>query len=455
MAKKVKGKAKFSSQIGLIAATVGSAVGLGNVWRFPAETQGNGGAAFLIIYVLCVLILGIPGMLAEFSIGRAGGSDAVGSLKNLGASRKWQSVGAVSILATFLIMSFYSVVAGWTVEYLWQSVTGDLYAGVGGDAKAVFAGRMNDYITTTWKPLIATLAMIGVTTCVLLGGVQKGIERLSNTMMPVMFLLLVVLLVRCLTLPGAGAGVKYFLEPDWSMVTSKTVLSALGQAFFSLSLGMGILVTYSSYFPKETKLGTTAVTVSLLDMTVAIMMGLIIFPAITAFGLQGEEIAGATLVFVTLPEVFMNMPGTWFWSVGFFLLLGVAALTSLISGGEVAVAFMHDRLGMTRRKAVFAVMIPLGVMSAVCSLSQGPWAGVTIIGKNIFDFLDTLSTNIMLPLVSIALCVWVGWFGPKKLLAEQLSNYERLNGSLEKPVKFIIRFLAPVLIAIVFICGLL
>lgn len=443
----------FGSKIGLIAATVGSAVGLGNVWRFPAETHANGGAAFLIIYVACVFLLGIPVMLAEFTIGRAGRSDAVGSMQNLGATRAWLTPGFMSILASYMIVCFYMVVAGWTFEYLVQSVTGALYEGVDSNMNAVFASKMNEYITTAWRPLWPTFVMIALNIAILLGGVQKGIERLSNVLMPLLFILLAIFCINALCLPKAAEGVEFFLKPDWSVVTSQTFLNALGQAFFSLSLGMGILVTYSSYFPKETRLAKTAVTVSLLDMLVAVMMGLIIFPAVTTFGLQGEGIEGATLVFVTLPEVFMQMPGTRIWSILFFLLLAVAALTSTISISEVSVAFIRDRFGFSRVKAVLIVMLPLFFFSTICSLSQGVLSGISIFGYNIFDFMDTAATNILLPLVSIGLCLWLGWFAPKNLIYDQVGHGKKTMAA--NTVRFIIRYIAPVLIAIVFIFGLL
>lgn len=446
-------KQTFSSKVGLIAATVGSAVGLGNIWRFPAETQSNGGAAFLIIYIACVFILGIPVMLAEFTIGRAGRSDAVGSLKNLGARPGWFAPGFMSILAAYMITCFYMVVTGWTFEYLIQSLTGSLYEGVDGNTNAVFAAKMSEYITTTWRPLWPMFIMIAANIIILLGGVQKGIERLSNILMPLLFVLLIIFCVQSLLLPKAGEGVAFFLKPDWSVVTSQTFLNALGQAFFSLSLGMGILVTYSSYFPKNTNLTRTAVTVSLLDMLVAIMMGLIIFPAVTTFGLQGEGIEGATLVFVTLPEVFMQMPGTQFWSIAFFLLLTVAALTSTISISEVSVAFIRDRFGLSRVKSVLIVMLPLFVFSTVCSLSQGALSHVTIFGYNIFDFLDTCATNILLPLVSIGLCIWLGWFSKGNLITAEVGNGR--GSALVSFVRFIIRYVAPILIGIVFVFGLI
>ncbi|MGM9816369.1 MAG: sodium-dependent transporter [Lepagella sp.] len=445
----------FSSKIGLIAATVGSAVGLGNIWRFPAVAQANGGGAFLIIYIGCVVLLGIPVMLAEFSIGRAGKSDAIGSLKSLGAGKGWLGFGGLSILAAYLILSFYMVVVGWTVEYLWESITGELYANVGPDMKSTFAGHMKEYISDTWAPMVATLIMIVINIGVLLGGVQKGIERLSNWLMPLLFVLLVVFCVRALSFEKALEGYSFFLRPDWSVVTSETFINALGQAFFSLSLGMGVLVTYSSYFPKDTNLTKTAVTVSLLDLLVAVMMGLIIFPAVMSFGMNGEGIEGATLVFVTLPEVFMQMQGTQIWSILFFLLLSVAALTSTISVAEVAVACIRDRFNVSRVKAVLIVMLPLFIISPVCSLSQGVLSDVTIFGSSIFDFLDTLATNILLPVVSIGLCIWLGWLAPKGLLSDQLSNAGSLKTRLAKPIRFIIRWIAPLLILTVFICGFL
>ena len=445
----------FSSKIGLIAATVGSAVGLGNIWRFPAVAQANGGGAFLIIYIGCVILLGIPVMLAEFSIGRAGKSDAIGSMKSLGAGKGWRSFGGLSIMAAYLILSFYMVVVGWTVEYLWESITGELYANVGPDMKSTFAGHMKEYISDTWTPMVATVIMIVINIGVLLGGVQKGIERLSNWLMPVLFVLLVVFCIRALSFEKALEGYTFFLRPDWSVVTSGTFISALGQAFFSLSLGMGVLVTYSSYFPGDTNLTKTAVTVSLLDLLVAVMMGLIIFPAVMSFGLNGEGIEGATLVFVTLPEVFMQMHGTQIWSILFFLLLAVAALTSTISVAEVAVACIRDRFKVSRLKAVLIVMLPLFVISPICSLSQGTLSGVTIFGLSIFNFLDTLATNVLLPVVSIGLCIWLGWFAPKGLLSDQLSNAGSLKTRLALPIRFIIRWIAPLLILTVFICGFL
>lgn len=453
-------KNTFASKIGLIAATVGSAVGLGNVWRFPAETQANGGAAFLLIYIACVFLLGIPVMTAEFSLGRGGASDATGAFRNVTPHRKgWWLVGALAILASYLILSFYMVVSGWTLEYLIQSITGNLYSSSAGTAatlplsgeEQLFSNKMAQYITGTYRPLVMTYIMLGANLFVLLKGVQKGIEKMSNIMMPVLFVLLVVFCAVSLSLPKAAEGVEFFLKPDFSAVNAGTVVNALGQAFFSLSLAMGILVTYASYYPKDTKLTRTAVTVSLLDLGVAILMGLIIFPAVMTFGLADHNLAGSALVFITLPEIFAQMGNTQIWSSLFFLLLSVAAFTSTISLAEVSVAFLECRFGFGRTKAVLAVILPLFALSSVCSLSVGPWSSYTVFGMTIFDFLDTVATNIMLPIGGILICVYMGWIAPRSFFRNEMTNYGTLTSHIFGAVAFIVKWVAPALIAVVLV----
>lgn len=451
-------KNTFASKVGLIAATVGSAVGLGNVWRFPAETQANGGAAFLLIYIGCVFLLGIPVMTAEFSLGRGGASDATGVFRNVTPGKKgWWTVGALAILASYLILSFYMVVSGWTLEYLVQSITGNLYPAA---AEAVstpageelaFQNKMAEYISGTYQPLIMTYIMLAANLFVLLKGVQKGIEKMSNIMMPILFVLLVVFCAVSLSLPKAAEGVEFFLKPDFSVINAGTVVNALGQAFFSLSLAMGILVTYASYYPKDTKLTRTAVTVSLLDLGVAILMGLIIFPAVMTFGLTDHNLAGSALVFVTLPEIFAQMGHTQIWSALFFLLLAVGAFTSTISLAEVSVAFLECRFGFGRTKAVLAVILPLFILSSVCSLSVGPWSGYTICGMTIFDFLDTVATNIMLPVGGILICIYMGWIAPRSFFRNEMTNGGTLKSRMFGIVAFIVKWIAPLLIATILV----
>ena len=449
---------KFGSKIGLIAATVGSAVGLGNIWRFPAETQANGGAAFLLIYVACVLILGIPVMLAEFALGRGGQSDAMGVFKRFAPKSLWPGVGALSILASYLICCFYMVVAGWTLEYLLQSISGNLYSLTSSNEAAMeisFQQHMEQYVCGVEGPLICTYAMIAINIAILLGGVRKGIEKISNILMPILFLLLIIFAIVSCSMPGAAEGLRFFLSPDFSKITPDVIVSALGQAFFSLSLGMGILITYSAYYPHETNLTSTAVTVSLLDLLVAVLMGFIIFPAIASFNLQGADIRGTTLVFVTLPEVFANMGMTQLWSILFFFSLLVAALTSTISISEVSIRFVQDRFKKGRFAATMIVMLPLFLFSGICTLSFGPLSNIHISGQSIFDFLDNITNNYMLPVVSILVCVFMGWFAPKTLLKDQLSNHGTLRARLYPAIRFILRYVAPILILLVLMSAIL
>ncbi|MBQ1932555.1 MAG: sodium-dependent transporter [Muribaculaceae bacterium] len=447
----------FKTKIGLIAATVGSAVGLGSVWRFPSEVQANGGAAFLIVYIACVFLLGIPVMLAEFSLGRAGRSDAVGSFRNLAPGKKWWLGGALAILTSYLILCYYMVVAGWTFEYMWESITGNLYTGIDAvsDKSALFGSKMQQYINHDTNPLIHTFIIIGINIAILLFGVQKGIERLSNIMMPILFVILLGFCIVSLTLPKAGEGLEFFLKPDFSAITPSVIIRALGQAFFSLSLGMGVLITYGSYFPRDTRLIKTSVSVSTSVIFVAVMMGVIIFPAVTSFGLQNATLNGPTLVFATLPQVFAQLPAAQLWSTLFFLLLTLAAVTSTISIAEVSIAFMQEYFKMSRKAACLVVLLPLLAFSSVCSLSLGSLSDFTVFGFTIFDFLDYTTANILLPICSILLCVYVGWFAPKKFLKDELTNNGDFKSHTFRLIIFIIRYIAPVLITGIIIYSLL
>ena len=447
----------FSSKIGLVMATVGSAVGLGTIWRFPAVAQAGGGSAFLIIYIGCIFLLGIPVMLSEFAVGRAGHTDAVSAYKKLSPGTKWYLLGGMGVFTSLLITIFYMVVAGWTLEYLMQSITGELFEGIGNsDAEmtAAFNAKMGKYITSDWPPVINTVLIIVINIFILLGGVKKGIERMANFAMPMLFVLMLVLMGVTLSLPGASEGVSYFLSPDFSKVTPEVFISALGQALFSLSLGMGILVTYASYYPADTNLTRTSGIVSSLTLLVAIMMGLIIFPAVTAFGIADHEMAGTTLVFVTLPEVFACMPGTQYWAIVFFSLLLLAALTSTVSIAEPTIAYVDDRFRTGRRKATLIVLLPMLILSSVCAMSFGSLSSVTVRGFNIFETLDFITNNILLPLVAIGGCVYVGWFAPRDLLKNQLTNNGRLKNSLAPAVTFTLRYIAPAAILAIMISSL-
>ncbi|MDE6714887.1 MAG: sodium-dependent transporter [Muribaculaceae bacterium] len=446
---------KFRSRVGLIAATVGSAVGLGNIWRFPSEVQQNGGAAFLLLYVACVLILGIPVMLSEFSIGRGGNSDSITSYSNLAPGSKWYLNGWLGAVSSYLIAGFYMVVAGWTLEYLWASITGELYSAEI-SSESSYVAHMESFITSTWRPIFWTWFMLALNIVVLLKGVNKGIEKVSNVLMPLLFVMLVAFACVSLSLPNAQAGVEFFFKPDFSRITPANFINALGQAFFSLSLGMGILITYSAYYPANTNLIRTSGIVSFLGFIVAVLMGIIIFPAATSFGLADnpDALRGTTLVFVTLPEIFARLPLTRFWSALFFLLLGVAAFTSTISLCEVTTRLIHSKTRMSRNKSCFVVMAPLFILSACCSLSLGEWSGFTILGDNIFDFLDNITTNYMLPACAFFGCLFVGWKMPRAFLRSELSNNGAIRNPLITPIAWAIRYLAPALIIIILLAQL-
>ena len=444
---------EFSSKIGLIAATVGSAVGLGNIWRFPAETQAHGGAAFLLVYVICVLFFGIPVMLGEFAIGRAGKSDAIDSYRRLSPGKPWWISGFLGILCSYLILTFYMVVSGWTLEYLFQSVSGELFTpipGVEEGSNLQFADRMQEYVAGVWPPMVWTWITIGICGAVLCMGVQKGIERVSNVLMPLLFLILIVLCITAMSLPKASEGLAYFFHPDFSKITPKVWISALGQAFFSLSLGMGTLITYGSYFRKDTNLTRTAFTVSLLDMTVAILVGMIIFPGVMSFGLEGESFGGSALVFVTFPEIFNRMWCPQLWSALFFILLSVAALTSSISIAEVSIAYFSNHFNLKRIPATLLVLGPLVLLSALSSLSNGVLSDWTVFGYTIFGACDAFTANILMPLGAFIMAVYLGWFAPKGMMKDQLTNGGTLKNRLAGPVMFLLRWVTPILILIIF-----
>lgn len=449
---------EFKTKIGLIAATVGSAVGLGNVWRFPAEAQANGGAAFLLVYVVCVLFFGIPVMLGEFMIGRAGRSDAINSYKKLSPHQPWWVSGLMGVVCSYIILSFYVVVSGWTMEYLYESITGDLFAPIRGVAEGgnmQFTMKMDQYVTSVWPPMIWTWINIVVCGLILSMGVQKGIEKASDIMMPMLFIILIILCISAMTLPKASEGLQYFFRPDFSKITPQVWISALGQAFFSLSLGMGTMITYGSYFKKDTNLVQTAFTVSIIGILVAVLVGMVIFPGVMSFGLEGESFRGGALVFVTFPEIFDRMWCPQLWAILFFTLLMVAAITSSISISEVSIAYFCDHYEMSRAKATACVMLPLFFLGALSSLSNGVLSDMTIFGYTFFDACDAVTANIIMPIGALIMSVFLGWFAPKNLIKNQLTNDGKLNDFFVKPVIFLLKWVTPIVIVLILLTSLL
>lgn len=438
-------RATFGSKLGVIMATVGCAVGLGNIWRFPYMIGQNGGAAFLAIYIICIILLGLPVMLSEFFIGRYTRKNAAGAFKVLAPGTKWSLIGYNGVLASFLILGFYSVVAGWTLEYIMQAVTGSL----SDKTPEAFAQDFKLFSTEIFRPILWTVTFIGLTHFIVVSGVKEGIERTSKVMMPILFLILLALCIRSVTLPNASEGLYFLFKPDFSKITSAVVLSAMGQAFFSLSIGMGCLITYSSYFSKDTKMQITALQVTILDTLVAVMAGVMIFPAVFSFGIAPT--AGPELVFITLPNVFQQLPMGAIWSLVFFLLLALAALTSTISLHEVATAYVHEEYQITRTKAAWFVSGGVMVLGILSSLSIGIWKEYTLFGLTFFDLLDYLTAKIMLPFGGMLICIYLGNRVDRKILKEELTNKGTVPFYFFNTYAFFMKYIAPIAIGMIFL----
>lgn len=436
----------FGSKFGVIAAAAGSAVGLGNIWRFPLVTTQNGGGAFLLLYIGFVILIGIPVMLSEFSIGRRAQLNAFGSFKKLAPGTPWFLVGSLGIITAFAILAFYSTVAGWTLEYFAQAITGKLSHV--NDMQKNFA----DFSSQTYRPLMWQFIIMLVTSVVVFAGIKKGIEKFTKILMPLLAVLILFVAFRSVTLEGAMEGVKYLFVPDWSAVSFKTVLMALGQAAFSLSIGMGTLITYGSYIQKDNHLLRTSTQVAITDTSIAILASLMVIPAIFAFS-PGSDVAslspGPGLVFEVLPNVFKSMPGGSFFSVLFFFLLSVAALTSTISVLEVVVAYLKEELRLSRGMATLIAAVSISVLGVLATLSFGVMRDFTIFEMTVFDLLNYASANIMLTFGALLIVVFVGWRMGKSDFINEISNQGNLKSNLFKGVYFIIRYIAPVAIGII------
>jgi NSS family neurotransmitter:Na+ symporter len=435
----------FGSKIGVILATVGCAVGLGNIWRFPYMLGSNGGAAFLLVYLLCILLLGLPVMITEFFIGRHTNRNAAGAFKELAPGTKWSLIGYNGVLAAFLILGFYSVVAGWTLEYVLQAFSGSLSDKTATD----FATDFSNFSTGLIRPIIWTVTFIVLTHVIIISGVKSGIERASKIIMPLLFLFLLILAIRSVTLPNASEGLTFLFQPDFSKINSSVILSAMGQAFFSLSIGMGCLITYASYFKKETNLQTTALQVTILDTLVALLAGIMIFPAVFSFGITPT--AGPELVFITLPNVFAQLPMGSVWSAIFFILLALAALTSTISMHEVATAYVHEEHKMSRNKAAWVVSTGAIILGVLSSLSFGVLKDFTIGGMIFFDFLDYLTAKIMLPLGGMLICIFAGTRVERKVIKAELTNEGTIPFYFFNTYAFFMKYVAPIAIGIIFL----
>ncbi len=446
----VEERGRFYSRLGVILASAGSAVGLGNVWRFPSEVGSNGGAAFILVYLCFVFLIAMPVMIAEFVIGRGSKRNTVDAYRVLAPRARWWTVaGYLGVLGGVLVLSFYSVVAGWTLRYTVDTFLCRLPSGQ--DYEAVFSS----FAANPWKPLLYQLVFLVMTHMIVARGVERGIEKFSKVMMPLLLVIIVVLMGYSLTMPGAAGGISFLLRPDFSKVTGSVVLSAIGQAFFSLSVGMGCLITYSSYFAKDTRLVSSALSVCAIDSVVAILSGLVIFPAV--FSVAGvEPDAGPGLVFITLPYVFetafSGLPVVGYVFSGFFyVLLLLAALTSTISMHEIVTAFIREKFRVSRQRAAIAVTAVCMALGAACCLSFGVWRGVTVAGMGFFDLFDFTVAKFLMPFGGIMICLFVGWYMKRQLVVVELTNGGTLKVRCLGVLLFLIRWVAPTGVAVVFI----
>ena len=442
-------RANFGSKIGAILATAGSAVGLGNVWRFPYMTGENGGAAFILIYIGCVLLLGIPCMISEFIIGRHGASNTARAYSKLSNGTPWKYVGFMGVLTGFLITGYYAVVSGWCLQYVYASSVGQLK----GDPSYVTA-YFKTFMQSPVRPVVWTIVILAVTHFVIIRGVRGGIERASKLLMPTLFILLLVIVVSSCFLPGAERGMAFLLKPDFTKIDSGVFLGALGQSFYSLSIAMGCICTFASYFSRQTNLLNTAVQVSVVDTMVAVLAGLMIFPAAFSVGINPDS--GPSLIFITLPNVFnhafSSMPIVgWLVALMFYALLSLAALTSLISLHEVSTAFFHEELHVSRRRGALLVTVSTCVIGAFCSLSLGPMDSLQLCGKSLFDLFDFVTGQIMLPVGGFLTCLFMGWYVPKKLIKDEFTNGGTVSAAFYGVYLFAIRFVCPVCIAVIFL----
>lgn len=442
----------FGSRFGALVAMAGSAVGLGNLWRFPYLVGENGGAAFIIVYILLCFLICLPIFIAEFVVGRRSQKNAYAAFRDLSGGSAWKWIGLMTVIVPLIVLSYYSVIGGWSVEYLIKSVT---FSFTGSDTLSTMNTMFDDFVSSSWMPLAMHTVFLLATTLIVVIGIKDGIEKFSKVMMPLLFVMVLSIAVYSLTLPGSGKGVDYLFNPDFSKIDGKVCAAALGQAFFSLSLGFGTILTYASYVDKKENILFQSTATAVSDLTFAFVSGLAIMPAVFAFGLNPQS--GPGLVFETLPYVFSQMPAGNIVAILFFLALLVAALTSSISMLEVAVAFLVEEKKFSRISACILLFVICWIVGALCSLSFGPLADFKIFGRTIFDFFDNLSSNVLMTLGSLMTVLFVGWKLKKTDIYDEFTNGGTLsaNARIFGILWFIIRYVAPVAIIIIFVSGLI
>jgi neurotransmitter:Na+ symporter, NSS family len=440
----------FTSGFGVLAATLGSAVGLGNIWKFPYLTGANGGASFLLVYVIATLLVGLPVMIAEITLGRKAKANPISALLALAPARQpWWLIGAAGMLASFLILSFYSEVVAWVFAYVIKAVTGSIFSSDRAVTEAAFGALISDPMQSLVWQWVVLASMGGI----LLMGVSKGIEALTKKLMPSLFLLLVLLCAVSLSLEKATDGLAFLFNPDFSKLTGGVVLTALGLAFFKLSIGMGTMMTYGSYFRDDQNIPSTALRVMSADLCVSLLAGIAIFPAVFTFGF--EPAAGPALVFITIPAVFSQIPMGQVLMVVFFVLTAIAATGATLSLMEVPVLIIQERFGASRRTATCATLALLAMTGSACALTNSKLAGFKLFGLNMFDLFDFVSSNIILPAGGIFIALFVGWVWGFDKFRQALSNEGQLkNEKLTRAVYLLLRYVSPLLILVVMLKGL-
>lgn len=438
----------FTGRYGFIAAAAGSAIGLGNIWKFPYITGVYGGSAFIIVYLICILLIGLPVMLSEITVGRRAQKGVFGAYKRLAPGTPWFFSGYMGIAAAFLILSFYSVVAGWTMEYVVKAMTGAFAGKTPDQIGAMFSG----FIGQTAKPILWQISFMLLTGFIVIAGIKNGIERYSKILMPLLLGILLCLCLRSVTLDGASRGFEFLFTPDFSKLSPKAVLAALGHAFFSLSVGMGTLVTYGSYVKKSERLAPMALHITTADTIIALLAGIAIFPAVFAFGI--EPAAGPGLVFVTLPGVFQQMPLGNVFCILFFFLLAIAALTSSISILEVVVTHLVEDFRVSRKTATIVTTLVITVFGIPCALSFGALSEFKFLGATFFDNADHLASNVLMPLGGLCISLFVGWKMARKDVADELSNSGTVGTGYLTVFLFLARLITPMAITAVFLNGL-
>ena len=442
----------FGSRFGALVAMAGSAVGLGNLWRFPYLVGENGGAAFIVVYIVLLFIICLPIFISEFVVGRRSQKNAFAAFRDLSGGTAWRWVGLITVIVPLIVLSYYSVIGGWSIDYLLKSLS---FSFTGGESQNAINTMFTDLVTSTWTPLISLTAFLLATTLVVMVGIKDGIEKFSKVMMPLLFFIVIGIAVYSMTLPGAKAGLDYLFRPDFSKIDAKVCAAALGQAFFSLSIGFGTILTYASYVDKKENTLFQSSATAISDLAFALIAGMAIMPAVFAFGLNPQS--GPGLVFETLPYVFGQMPAGGVIAILFFIALLVAALTSSISMLEVAVAYLVEEKNFSRVAAclvLFAICMVIGIF---CSLSFGPLADFKIAGRTIFDFFDHLSSNVLMTLGSLLTVLFVGWKLKKTDIYDEFTN----GGTISTNVRifgvlwFLIRYICPLAVIAIFISGLL